>query len=60
MTRDTHARAFGTYRPVALGTDEQHRELEPIQQLEAEDPQYESVHDTERDEDEPIQTPSPP
>ena len=49
MTRDTHARAFGTYRPVALGTDERHRELEPIQQPEAEDPQDESIHDTEQE-----------
>ena len=32
MTRDTHAIAFGTYRPVALGTNERHRELEPIEQ----------------------------
>ena len=30
MTRDTHARAFGTNRLVALGTDERHEELEPI------------------------------
>ena len=24
MTRDTHTRAFGTYRPVVLGIDERH------------------------------------
>ena len=27
MTRDTNARAFETYRLVALGTDERHREI---------------------------------
>jgi hypothetical protein len=32
MTRDTHTRAFGTYRPVALGIDERYREIEPIEQ----------------------------
>jgi hypothetical protein len=47
MTRDTHARAFGTYRPVALGTDEQHKVIEPIEQPRIEDLQDESVRDTE-------------
>ena len=48
MTRDTHARAFGTYMPVALGIDERHRELEPVELLGMEDPQDESVRDTDQ------------
>ena len=38
MTCDTHARAFGTYRLVALGIDERHREIVPIEQPRTKDP----------------------
>ena len=48
MTHDTQARAFGTYRLVALGIDERHREIEPIEQPGTEDPQDELVRDTKK------------
>ena len=48
MTNNTHARAFGIYWPVALGTNERHRAIEPIEQPRIEDPLDESVRDTEQ------------